>query len=214
MRRNAAASRSSRCRPRRRSGSSPGRIRAPTRCCTSPAEALPEVKTSGLSGSLSPLGERAGVRGSRSGRISGTARIVFQVLPAFLDPNRLPTLDSFASCRSAGSVGRYPDVDMKRDLHGPATGLVARIVPATGEEAGASRGALALAERPKPLLSNREMHVLKELAEGLSNKQIARRLGISEKTVRNHLVSVYDKLRATNRTHAVMLAIRLGLQIS
>ncbi|TMF25077.1 MAG: response regulator transcription factor, partial [Chloroflexi bacterium] len=53
-----------------------------------------------------------------------------------------------------------------------------------------------------------------ELAEGLSNKQIARRLGISEKTVRNHLVSVYDKLRATNRTHAVMLAIRLGLQIS
>ncbi len=105
-------------------------------------------------------------------------------------------------------------MDMKRDLHGPATGLVARIVPATGEEAGASRGALALAERPKPLLSNREMHVLKELAEGLSNKQIARRLGISEKTVRNHLVSVYDKLRATNRTHAVMLAIRLGLQIS
>jgi len=102
---------------------------------------------------------------------------------------------------------------MKRDLHGPATGLVARIVPETGEEAGASRGALALAERPKPLLSNREMHVLKELAEGLSNKQIARRLGISEKTVRNHLVSVYDKLRATNRTHAVMLAIRLGLQI-
>jgi DNA-binding CsgD family transcriptional regulator len=104
-------------------------------------------------------------------------------------------------------------VDMKRDLHGPATGLVARIVPVTGEDAGASRGALALAVRPKPLLSNREMHVLKEVAEGLSNKQIAQRLGIKEKTVRNHLVSVYDKLRATNRTHAVMLAIRLGLQI-
>ena len=154
------------------------------------------------------------MRGSRSGRISGTARIAFQVLPAFLNPSRLPTLDSFASCRIAGSVGRYPGVDMTRDLHGPATGLVARIVPATGEDAGASRGTLALAVRPKPLLSNREMHVLKELAEGLSNKQIARRLGISEKTVRNHLVSVYDKLRATNRTHAVMLAIRLGLQIS
>lgn len=105
-------------------------------------------------------------------------------------------------------------MDMKRDLHGPATGLVARIVPVSGEDAGASPGALALAVRPKPLLSNRETHILKEVAEGLSNKQIARRLGISEKTVRNHLVSVYGKLRATNRTHAVMLAIRLGLQIS
>jgi len=104
-------------------------------------------------------------------------------------------------------------VDMKRDLHGSATGLVARIVPVTGEDAGASRGALAVAVKPKPLLTNREIQVLNEVAEGLSNKQIARRLGISPKTVRNHLVSVYDKLRATNRTHAVMLAIRLGVQI-
>jgi len=103
---------------------------------------------------------------------------------------------------------------MKRDLHGPATDLVARIVPVTGEDAVESHGALAVGVRPKALLSNREMHVLKEVAEGFSNKQIAWRLGISEKTVRNHLVSVYDKLSATNRTHAVMLAIRLGLQIS
>ena len=104
-------------------------------------------------------------------------------------------------------------MDMKRDLQGPAADLVARIVPVTGEDVVEPRGALAVAVRPKAPLSNREMHVLKEVAEGLSNKQIAWRLGISEKTVRNHLVSVYDKLRATNRTHAVMLAIRLGLQI-
>ena len=63
------------------------------------------------------------------------------------------------------------------------------------------------------MLSNRETDVLKVVAEGLSNKEIARRLGISENTVRNHLVSIFDKLKATNRTHAVMLAIRLGLQI-
>ena len=103
-------------------------------------------------------------------------------------------------------------MDMKQDLHGPATGLVARIVPVTEKDTVTSRGALALGVRPP--LTNREMHVLKEVAEGLSNKEIAWRLGISEKTVRNHLVSVYDKLSATNRTHAVMLAIRLGLQIS
>ena len=103
-------------------------------------------------------------------------------------------------------------MDMKQDLHGPATGLLARIVSVTEKDTVTSRGALALGVRPP--LTNREMHVLKEVAEGFSNKQIAWRLGISEKTVRNHLVSVYDKLRATNRTHAVMLAIRLGLQIS
>lgn len=62
-------------------------------------------------------------------------------------------------------------------------------------------------------LSNREIHVLMEVAEGLSNKQIARQLGISEKTVRNHLSNVFDKLQASNRTHAVMRAMRLGLQI-
>ena len=81
------------------------------------------------------------------------------------------------------------------------------------KNAGASGCALALAVRLKRMLSNRETDVLKVVAEGLSNKEIARRLGISENTVRNHLVSIFDKLKATNRTHAVMLAIRLGLQI-
>lgn len=62
-------------------------------------------------------------------------------------------------------------------------------------------------------LSDREMHVLKQVAAGLSNKQIASRLGISEKTVRNHLSRVFNKLRATNRTEAVMTAIRVGIQL-
>jgi DNA-binding NarL/FixJ family response regulator len=62
-------------------------------------------------------------------------------------------------------------------------------------------------------LSLRETRVLKELARGLGNKQIAIRLGISEKTVRNHLSRVFDKLHARNRTEAVVNAIRRGLQI-
>jgi DNA-binding NarL/FixJ family response regulator len=62
-------------------------------------------------------------------------------------------------------------------------------------------------------LSNREMHVLMEVAEGLSNKQIARQLGISEKTVRNHLSSVFEKLHASNRTQAVIRAMGLGVQV-
>ena len=62
-------------------------------------------------------------------------------------------------------------------------------------------------------LSDRELHVLKQVAAGFSNKQIAKRLGISEKTVRNHLTRVFNKLRATNRTEAVMTAIRAGMQL-
>ncbi|TMD74707.1 MAG: response regulator transcription factor [Chloroflexi bacterium] len=66
-------------------------------------------------------------------------------------------------------------------------------------------------KRVRAKLSHRELHVLKQVADGLSNKQIARRLGISEKTVRNHLSRVFNKLGATNRTEAVMHAMRAGM---
>ena len=62
-----------------------------------------------------------------------------------------------------------------------------------------------------PALSVRELHVLKSVAVGMSNKQIARRLGISEKTVRNHLTRILTKLGASNRTEAVVSAMRAGL---
>ena len=63
-------------------------------------------------------------------------------------------------------------------------------------------------------LSDRERNVLKQVARGLSNKQIARQLTISEKTVRNHLSRIFVKLRATNRTEAVMNALRGGESLS
>ena len=47
----------------------------------------------------------------------------------------------------------------------------------------------------------------------MSNKEIARRLVISQKTVRNHLSHVFGKLHAANRTQAVVNAMRLGLLI-
>ena len=71
----------------------------------------------------------------------------------------------------------------------------------------------ALPARPKLVLTNRELNIVREVAGGLSNKQIARRLGISEKTVRNHLTRAFDKLHVTNRTEAVMRALRLGLYV-
>ncbi len=60
-------------------------------------------------------------------------------------------------------------------------------------------------------LSIREINVLNQVARGLSNKQIALKLGISDKTVRNHLSRIFRKLDAGNRTQAVMNAMRVGL---
>lgn len=60
-------------------------------------------------------------------------------------------------------------------------------------------------------LTRREIDVLQLLAEGLPNKSIAARLGVSDQTVKFHLASIFAKLGATNRTDAVRLALRRGL---
>jgi DNA-binding NarL/FixJ family response regulator len=60
-------------------------------------------------------------------------------------------------------------------------------------------------------LSSRETEVLGMIAEGLSNKLIAHRLGISEHTVKFHVASIMSKLRASSRTEAVTSGIRQGL---
>ncbi len=60
-------------------------------------------------------------------------------------------------------------------------------------------------------LSSRELDVLRGLAEGLSNKQIARALGISEHTVKFHINAILGKLGAQSRTEAVVRATRAGL---
>ncbi len=60
-------------------------------------------------------------------------------------------------------------------------------------------------------LSPREMEILKLAAQGTSNKEIARILGISEQTTKNHVSSILRKLRAENRTHAVAMALEQNL---
>ena len=60
-------------------------------------------------------------------------------------------------------------------------------------------------------LTPREIEVLELLAEGLSNKGIALRLGISDQTVKFHVASITGKLGAHTRTGAVRLAVRRGL---
>jgi DNA-binding NarL/FixJ family response regulator len=59
-------------------------------------------------------------------------------------------------------------------------------------------------------LTDREMEVLRLVGEGSSNKEIARLLSISEKTVKNHISNIFSKLHVCDRTQAVLYAIRKG----
>jgi DNA-binding NarL/FixJ family response regulator len=60
-------------------------------------------------------------------------------------------------------------------------------------------------------LTGREIEILKLLAGGMANKQIAYKLRISEKTVRNHVSNMYEKLNIYDRSQAVLYAVRKGL---
>lgn len=66
-------------------------------------------------------------------------------------------------------------------------------------------------DRPVEALTAREHDVLALLADGLSNRDIAARLDISEHTVKFHLASIFGKLGASTRTEAVQRGLRLGV---
>lgn len=59
-------------------------------------------------------------------------------------------------------------------------------------------------------LTNREMEILEQIIDGLSNKEIATRLGISQQTVKNHVTSILSKLNRSDRTQAAIYALRHG----
>ena len=74
-----------------------------------------------------------------------------------------------------------------------------------------SVAAKALQRMVKPSLTQRELDVLQQLAEGRSNKDIARRLDITEGTAKTHVKAILTKLDAISRTEAVAVAHRRGL---
>jgi DNA-binding NarL/FixJ family response regulator len=126
------------------------------------------------------------------------------VLTSFSDRERI--LDAL----DAGAVGYLlKDAEPDELLRGIAAA-------ARGESPLAPKAAKAVLtaraeSRPAAELTAREQEVLGLLAEGLANKQIARRLGIAEKTVKAHLTSVFQRIGVTDRTQAALWARSHGI---
>ncbi len=77
--------------------------------------------------------------------------------------------------------------------------------------AGAMLNTANAAKANEELLSDRQVEILQAIADGMSTKQAGRYLGITTKTVHNHLNAIYRKLDAQSLTHAVLGAVRLGI---
>ena len=103
-------------------------------------------------------------------------------------------------------VGEFPTIGAARRSGLSADGI---LVADAADAADAAATADEAAYR-EPLTA-REVDVLEALAEGLPNRAIAGRLGISDQTVKFHVASVMAKLGAANRTDAVRRALREGL---
>ncbi|MGZ4724623.1 MAG: response regulator [Ilumatobacteraceae bacterium] len=92
--------------------------------------------------------------------------------------------------------------------------ILAIQLAANGDRPMSPRLAAAMldeARRDDALISAREEEVLQLVADGFGTNEIAERLYISGKTVKNHLASIYQKLDARDRTQAVLQAVRMGI---
>ena len=120
-------------------------------------------------------------------------------------PAELPALRLGDAGEETGSVlppGLSPK-QLDAALHAVAAGLRVSLP-------GAPTG-FAEAEPVRPPLTPRELEILACLGEGMSNKMVARRLGISAHTVKFHLEAVFAKLGATSRAEAVAKGLRRRL---
>ncbi len=142
-------------------------------------------------------------------RRGGSGHVI--VLTSFLDDDRLlPALE-------AGAAGyllkNSQPTELARAVRAAQAGeaiidptAAARLVNVLSGSGQGRRGATRLDQ-----LTDREREVLGLIAQGRANKRIALELGISEKTVKNHVGHVLAKLGVTDRTQAAVLAVQEGL---
>jgi len=146
---------------------------------------------------------------------------------------RMPEVDGIAA--SAAIIGEFPDAriialtsydgdqDIYRALEAGVRGYILKEMVHTEVlrairqvHAGRRLMPAEVAERlgeyfPRAALSPREVQVLTLVAQGLANKEIADRLGTAPGTVKMHVQNILEKLTATDRTHAVTIALKRGI---
>jgi DNA-binding NarL/FixJ family response regulator len=96
-------------------------------------------------------------------------------------------------------------------MSGSGNVLSPRVIQNLFEDQEASLGSNGQSRRNEYSLTQREHDILALLAEGRSNRDIAQRLYLSEKTVKAHLAAIFRKLGVTNRTQAAMMAVQMGV---
>jgi DNA-binding NarL/FixJ family response regulator len=123
----------------------------------------------------------------------------------------LAVMLSRAGLRGWACLGRDTDADqLDLAVRSVEAGLVLLDLPIASSSL-APIANLASPASASEALTPRELQVLQLVAQGLPNKGIARRLGISENTAKFHVASVCGKLGASSRTEAVTIAARRGL---
>ena len=110
----------------------------------------------------------------------------------------------------AGAVGYLLKDAEPEEIHRAIRAAIRGEAPLAPKAAAALLAARSVAS-PTHDLTEREREVLRLVATGFANKQIARRLGISEKTVKGHLTHVFQAIGVTDRTQAALWAERNGL---
>jgi two-component system, NarL family, response regulator LiaR len=110
----------------------------------------------------------------------------------------------------AGAMGYLLKNTKPRDLCRAIKGAAAGQVQLVPEAAAKLMREMRAPERPEAL-TGRETEVLKFLARGWANKQIARELFVEEKTVKAHVSGILRKLGVSSRTQAALYAVRAGL---
>jgi DNA-binding NarL/FixJ family response regulator len=98
-----------------------------------------------------------------------------------------------------------------RDLTVGQVLIAARTFDATGVERHLQPVPSSRMRGMREMLTERELQVVRLLAEGLSNKQISNRLTLSDKTVKNHMSHILAKLNLSARTQVAVMALRAGI---
>jgi DNA-binding NarL/FixJ family response regulator len=124
--------------------------------------------------------------------------------------------DSLFAAMRAGARGYLPkdsdSDDLVRAIHAVAGGdVIFGESIATRLQAYFAAGVARPAAAAFPELTDREDEVLELIARGLANRAIATQLGISDKTVRNHVANVFNKLQVADRGQAIIRAREAGL---